>query len=837
MAAFTNLSYCPNNEDIWILWENHGLSACLAYTLFSSILFIWVVTGGSIEWWIYRKYGSPLDHRVTTVRPLYNVQLILTWLLIILLATQVLVSILGVDSSGLSGYQLFWMSLTILSWLFSLHLVRLERTLVLPSVPTGGHGLILLIFWTLALMSESVLFVNLNSPVWFFKLANHKDQIMLGLFISRYLVTLSLFLLGLHAPAIPRQEDYLLGGHIPYTLHISDPPSSTWAGFRSKCVKLFPFLWPRGNLRLQFAVILCMLTLLAGRVINPVIPIVQKYIVDGLSTSNGHSKQFLWKDILLYSSLSFLGQGANSIFANFRSFLWISVQQFSTKKVQVELYGHLHQLSLGWHLSRKTGEILKVLDRGTSSVNTLLSFLLFNIIPAFADIAIAFVFFSYQFNIWFGLIVLVTMITFLAATIFLTEWRTKYRREMNRLDNAAQQRGVDALLNFETVKYYNAEEREIELYSSCVDEYQVAEWSSSSSLCLLNVVQSGVITSGTLTGSLLCAYLIYKDEQNLTAGDYVLFITYIMQLYSPLNFLGTYYRMIQRSFIDMENMFELLDNQPEVVDVPDAKDLQLDQGCVEFRDVCFSYDKERQILKNVSFVVPHGQTVALVGTTGSGKSTLLRLLFRLYEADSGCIMIDGQNISLVKQHSLRSHIGVVPQDTVLFNASIRENIRYGRIAASDEEVEAAATAAEMHESILLMPQGYESIVGERGLKLSGGEKQRVAIARTILKAPDIVLLDEATSALDTNTERNIQRALAEVVTNKTSIVVAHRLSTIVNADHIIVLHHGEIVEQGNHQELLNFNQRYAAMWNQQQQEETDENSKDDNSQRPGTSGQ
>uniref|UniRef100_A0A3Q2WT68 ATP binding cassette subfamily B member 6 (LAN blood group) a n=1 Tax=Haplochromis burtoni TaxID=8153 RepID=A0A3Q2WT68_HAPBU len=379
----------------------------------------------------------------------------------------------------------------------------------------------------------------------------------------------------------------------------------------------------------------------------------------------------------------------------------------------------------------------------------------------------AIIYFSALFNAWFGLIVFICMTLYLTLTIIITEWRTKYRREMNQMDNTAKSRAVDSLLNFETVKYYNAENYEVGRFEGAILKYQESEYKTQASLALLNQTQNAIIGAGLLAGSLLCAYFV--TEGKFLVGDYVLFGTYIIQLYTPLNWFGTYYRMIQTSFIDMENMFQLFEEDQEV------------------------------------------------GPSGSGKSTIIRLLFRFYDVQGGCIHIDGQDISKVKQTSLRSHIGVVPQDTVLFNDTIRENIRYGRTTANDQEVEEAALAADIHDKIMTFPDGYDTQVGERGLKLSGGEKQRVAIARTILKAPQIILLDEATSALDTQTERNIQASLAKVCANRTTVVVAHRLSTIIAADQILVVNEGRIAERGRHEELLQKGGLYADMWLKQQQ--------------------
>nr|XP_009943607.1 PREDICTED: ATP-binding cassette sub-family B member 6, mitochondrial [Opisthocomus hoazin] len=452
--------------------------------------------------------------------------------------------------------------------------------------------------------------------------------------------------------------------------------------------------------------------------------------------------------VCIYVGLKFLqggGAGSTGFVSNLRTFLWVWVQQFTNRQVQVQLFAHLHGLSLRWHLG-----------------------------------------------------------------LFITEWRSRFRRDMNARDNEAKSRAVDSLLNFETVKYYNAESYEVNRFNDAIVKYQVSEWKANASLGLLNQTQNLVIGLGLLAGSLLCAYFVTEDK--LQVGDFVLFGTYIIQLYTPLNWFGTYYRMIQNCFVDMENMFELFNEEQEVKDAVNAGDLRLEAGRIEFENVHFSYVDGKEILQDVSFSVMPGQTLALVGPSGSGKSTIIRLLFRFYDVRGGCIRIDGQDITQVKQASLRAHIGVVPQDTVLFNDTIANNIRYGRILATDQEVQEAAQAADIHSRILSFPDGYNTQVGERGLKLSGGEKQRVAIARTILKGPRIILLDEATSALDTETERNIQASLAKVCAHRTTIVVAHRLSTVVGADQILVLKDGRIVERGRHEELLQKGGVYAGMW-------------------------
>ncbi|KAA3676166.1 ATP-binding cassette, subfamily B (MDR/TAP), member 6 [Paragonimus westermani] len=477
------------------------------------------------------------------------------------------------------------------------------------------------------------------------------------------------------------------------------------------------------------------------------------------------------------------------------------------------LFQHI-RLSLQWHLSRKTGEMLRIMDRGTASISNVLSYMLFNIVPTVVDILIGVVYFVVMFNIWYGVLVFITMAVYVVATVLVTEWRAKIRRKMNLLDNQKNTKAVDALLNFETVKYFNAEQFEVNRFKDAFHEYQRAEWWTTTTLNLLNTVQCVTIVLGLMVGTLLCAMDVV--EGRLTVGDFVLFYAYMIQLYSPLSLFGTYYRLLQTSVVDMENMFELLEQQADVQDLDNAPDLQVSGSEIEFKNVSFHYAKERPILKNVSFRVPSGRTVALVGQSGAGKSTIVRLLFRFYDVIEGEVLIDSQNVRYVTQSSLRQVIGVVPQDTVLFNETIRYNVRYGRQAATDEEVEQAAMSSDIHERILEFPQGYDTVVGERGLKLSGGEKQRVAIARNILKNPCILMLDEATSALDTNTERNIQSSLSKISRNRTTLVVAHRLSTIVNADEILMMHQGEIVERGTHAQLLEIpNGRYAALWRAQ----------------------
>ncbi|XGW16943.1 hypothetical protein V3C99_001963, partial [Haemonchus contortus] len=594
---------------------------------------------------------------------------------------------------------------------------------------------------------------------------------------------------------------------------------STWSNFSRKITLILPYVWPKKSLSLQLRVAFCLFLLLFGRLINVALPLYSKWIVDELA----QPETFHYSLIYISALLKFLqGNGAMGGFLNtMRSYLWIPIQQYTTRELEVELFAHLHSLSLRWHLSRKTGLVLRVMDRGTSSVNSILNYILFNIVPTIADIVIAVVFFFSTFNFYFGGIVLVTMIVYLVMTIYVTEWRTKFRRDMNEKENASSAIATDSLLNYETVKYYGNEMYEVDRFRLAIESFQLAEWRSNASLALLNFLQNGTIGIGMTAGSVLVAYLVVVDHE-LTVGDYVLFTTYILQLYSPLNFFGTVYRTIQKSFIDMENMFDLMNEEADVRDTPHAVEYEPTNGQIVVKDLTFAYNENRVVLNDISFEVGSGQSIAFVGPSGGGKSTLIRLLFRLFDCPDGSIFFDGKDIRHLKLRSLRQQIGIVPQDTVLFNDTIRYNIRFGRPSATDEEVYEAAKAAMIHDKIMSLPEGYETMVGERGLKLSGGEKQRVAIARTILKKPQFIFLDEATSALDTNTERAIQRCLEELCASRTGVVVAHRLSTIVNVDCIMVLQHGRIVERGRHAELLAAKGVYYQMWESQNGNQSDE---------------
>ncbi|KAJ9074661.1 ATP-binding cassette-type vacuolar membrane transporter Hmt1, variant 3 [Entomophthora muscae] len=586
---------------------------------------------------------------------------------------------------------------------------------------------------------------------------------------------------GLHTVGyrvVPQDEE---SGRVPEAP--ATPPKKTLV---QQFKKVLPYMWARDNTKLQIYVGLAFGLLLAGRIIGPMTPFQYKVIVDALSYAESNPDSqisgALWRAVLVYGILRLL-QGGNGLISSAQSWVLIPINQFTTRKVSIDMFSHLHDLSLDFHIKRKTGEILRVMDRGTSSVVSLMNYVVFSIFPTIADILIAVVLLYFYFDITYSMIVFVAMGLYMWATISITEWRTKFRRAMNEYNNNVNGIAVDSLLNFETVKYFGAENFEVTRYDNAMQEYLRADLKNSASLPILNLVQNFILTLALLAGSLLCSYEVTTGTKKV--GDFILFNSYLLQISVPLNFFGTLYRMIQQNFIDMEKMLELLEVNQSVSDHYAAAPLASPQGEVVFDHVCFSYTKDSSTLEDLSFTVPSGKTVALVGPSGGGKSTILKLLFRFYDVDSGAIRIDGQDISKLTQSSLRKAIGVVPQDTVLFNDTIRYNIRYGNPNASDWEVEYAAKMAQIHERILSFPQGYDTIVGERGLRLSGGEKQRVAIARTFLKDPKIVLLDEATSALDTATERQIQESFNLITENRTTLVIAHRLSTVVNADIIL----------------------------------------------------
>ncbi|XP_012267076.2 ATP-binding cassette sub-family B member 6 [Athalia rosae] len=823
------MTFCPPNISFFEIWVNHGMSKCFMETVNTSLISFCLLLFGTIQLWMYRKYSTEMDGNLLPKSRLYNIQKILLYFMPVLSLVRLILQATVLYDKTIYGYMILSTILKTITYPYSVHILRVERYKLLPSVPTKGHGLVLLGFWTLNFIAENLVIINIGRLEWWFHLNSLSDQVEMSLFVLRYTTSLLIFALGLKAPGISgnsvgeyRSINDDTSQRLRFRQNRLDENSSTWRNAWHKIKTLSPFLWPKKDFLLQFRVLFCFLLLALGRVINLYVPIYNKKIVDSVTDV---PIQFRWDLVLIYVGFKFLqggGTGGMGLLNNLRSFLWIRIQQFTTREVEVELFRHLHGLSLRWHLGRKTGEVLRIMDRGTDSINNLLNYILFSIAPTIIDIIVAVVFFVSSFNKWFGLIVFTTMVLYIAATIGVTEWRTKFQRRMNLADNAQKARSVDSLLNFETVKYYGAEAYEVQSYKEAILKYQVEEWKSMITLNILNTIQNVIVCGGLLAGSLLCLHMVV-DGQGLTIGDYVLFASYIIQLYVPLNWFGTYYRAIQKNFVDMENMFELLREEQEVIDAPGAGPLIIKRGGVEFSNVSFSYTPERMVLRNISFVAPAGKTIALVGPSGAGKSTIMRLLFRFYDVEQGAIMIDGQNLKTVTQDTLRKAIGVVPQDTVLFNNTIKYNIQYGKVDAPEADVIAAAKNADIHERIMTFPEFYETMVGERGLRLSGGEKQRVAIARTILKAPKIVLLDEATSALDTQTERTIQSALNRVCANRTTIIVAHRLSTIIHADEIFVIKDGEIVERGRHEELISYGGVYHDMWQAQLQNDQEHN--------------
>ncbi|MFD0909064.1 ABCB family ABC transporter ATP-binding protein/permease [Ruegeria arenilitoris] len=586
-----------------------------------------------------------------------------------------------------------------------------------------------------------------------------------------------------------------------------DERKSGWLTIR----KVAPYLWPEDEPWVKRRVVFAMAMLVLAKLIAVYTPILYKGAVDALAGEGVPPLALGAVGLTVaYGVARMLTVG----FQQLRDALFAPVGQRALRALALETFQHIHQLSMRYHVTRRTGGLSRIIERGVKGVEFLLRFLLFSIGPLILELLLVAVVLMWLFDVWYLVVVAVTIALYIWFTFTVTEWRVKLRREMNDQDTEANQRAIDSLLNFETVKYFNAERREAERYDVSMKAYAQAALKTAYSLAFLNFGQSFLITCGLIGVMVLAA--IGVQNGSLTVGDFVMVNAYMIQITVPLNFLGTVYREIRQALVDMGQMFQLLEQPAEVVDKPDAKPLQITEGRVELDDVHFGYDPDREILRGVSLVVPGGQTVAIVGATGSGKSTIGRLLFRFYDVTEGALRIDGQDVRDVTQESLHAAIGVVPQDTVLFNDTIRYNIAYGREGASQTEIEAAAKAAQIHDFITSLPEGYETKVGERGLKLSGGEKQRVGIARTLLKNPPILLLDEATSALDTDTEQDIKDALARAGEGRTVITIAHRLSTIAEADQIVVLEKGEIIERGTHDELLRREGRYAQLWNRQQ---------------------
>jgi ABC-type transport system involved in Fe-S cluster assembly fused permease/ATPase subunit len=579
---------------------------------------------------------------------------------------------------------------------------------------------------------------------------------------------------------------------------------------------LWAYMWPEGRPDLRLRVGLAIGALLASKVATTLVPFAYKGIIDSLDGTTPDSALILGIAVPVALVIAYvLGNIIDAGFQQLRDVLFASVGQHAVRKLALETFHHMHRLSLRFHLQRRTGGLSRVIERGTKGIETIVRFAMLNIAPTIVEFVVVAVIFVWMFGISYLGVLVVMIWAYLYFTIKASNWRIAIRRQMNDSDTDANGKAIDSLLNFETVKYFSNEKMEAARFDKAMEGYERSAIRIWTSLGFLNFGQAVIFYGGFLVISIMAVLGVM--DGTLTLGDFVLLNTFLMQIYRPLNFIGFVYRELRQGLTDIEEMFKLLDRDPEIVDEPGAKPLAIDGPVIRFEDVTFHYDADRPILKGVSFEVPAGKTLAIVGPTGAGKSTISRLLFRFYDVTGGRITIDGQDLRAVTQESLRSAIGMVPQDTVLFNDTIGYNIEYGRPGASAEDIREAARMAQVGGFIETLPQGYETPVGERGLKLSGGEKQRVAIARTILKAPSILILDEATSALDTKTERDIQTALDEVSRNRTTLVIAHRLSTVVNADEIIVLRDGQIAERGNHMALLQKAGLYAQMWNRQRE--------------------
>ena len=598
-----------------------------------------------------------------------------------------------------------------------------------------------------------------------------------------------------------------------HALSATVPPPAATAGAAPRSdwgtlAKLLPYLW-----QYRWRVGTALAFLIAAKVANVSVPVLLKNLVDSLSFKPGDPQALLVVPIGLVVAYGAL-RLSTSLFTELRELIFAKATEGTSRSISLQVFRHLHALSLRFHLERQTGGMTRDIERGTRAVHSLISYSLYSIIPTLIEVTLVLTLLAVKFDVWFAGITVVALVLYISFTITVTEWRTQFRKQMNELDSSAHSRAIDSLLNYETVKYFNNEDFEARRYDENLERLRRASLKSQSTLSMLNTGQQMIIAVALVL--MLWRATLGVTEGRLTLGDLVMINAFMIQLYIPLNFLGVIYREIKQALTDLDKMFTLLEKNREVDDVPGARGLVVSEGHVRFEHVNFAYDPARPILRDVSFDIPPGKTVAVVGPSGAGKSTLARLLYRFYDINSGAITIDGQELRSVTQSSLRAAIGIVPQDTVLFNDTVEYNIAYGRPGASHDEVVAAASAAHIHAFIAATPKGYETMVGERGLKLSGGEKQRVAIARTLLKNPPVLIFDEATSALDSANERAIQAELRSVSQGKTALVIAHRLSTVVDAHEIVVLEAGRVVERGAHAELLARGGRYAEMWRLQQ---------------------
>ncbi|MBA3058070.1 MAG: ABC transporter ATP-binding protein/permease [Gammaproteobacteria bacterium] len=585
-------------------------------------------------------------------------------------------------------------------------------------------------------------------------------------------------------------------------------PRSDWATLK----RLFPYLW-----EYKWRVMAALAFMVGAKTANVGVPLLLKQLIDTMNPKGGIDATAL----LVVPAALLLGYGllrlSTTLFAELRELVFAKATEGASRTISLQVFRHLHALSLRFHLERQTGGLTRDIERGTRAVNSLISYSLYSIIPTLIEVTMVLTYLAVKFDIWFALITVIALVFYIGFTVTVTEWRTQFRKVMNELDSKAHSRAIDSLLNFETVKYFNNEEFEARRYDENLKNYRLASLKSQRTLSLLNTGQQLIIATGLVA-------MLWRATQgvvagHMTLGDLVMVNAFMIQLYIPLGFLGVLYREIKQSLTDLDKMFTLMEREREIADVPGAQPLAVDGASVSFKHVHFAYDPARPILHDISFEIPAGKTVAVVGPSGSGKSTLARLLFRFYDVQQGQILIAGQDIKQVTQASVRQAIGIVPQDTVLFNDTVEYNIAYGQPGATREQVIDAARSAHIHNFISATPKGYDTMVGERGLKLSGGEKQRVAIARTLLKNPPILIFDEATSALDSANERAIQAELQSVAQNKTTLVIAHRLSTVVDAHEILVMEAGRILERGTHAQLLGSGGRYAQMWALQQSSE------------------
>jgi len=574
---------------------------------------------------------------------------------------------------------------------------------------------------------------------------------------------------------------------------------------------LFPFLWPNKRSDLRKRVSLALICLILAKVASVYTPLILGRSVDSLTELSSGVNLLMLIPIALIISYGVV-RIASLTFEGMRDALFSKVSQHAIREVTLTIFKHLHSLSLQFHLNRQTGALSKFIDRGTKGIDFLLRYVIFNVVPTFIEIILVSIILLNLYGYFYALITIITITIYVILTFAITQWRVQFRRDMNNADNSVSTKMIDSLLNFETVKYFNNENHEFNRLDVSLKKYELAANKSRHSLSLLNIAQIIVIMSGITIMLVMTAFGIRSND--ISIGGFVVINAYMLQLYQPLNFLGSVYREIQQSLVDMENMFNLLDEKSKVKD--SLKQLKINSKTeIKFSNISFGYDERRTVIKDISFEVPNGKKVAIVGPTGAGKSTISRLLFRFYDPTNGSIYINDENINSISQHSLRKIIGVVPQDTVLFNDTIHYNISYGDPKASEDDIISAAKNADIHNFVISLPDGYETIVGERGLKLSGGEKQRVAIARTFLKNPKILFFDEATSALDSSTEKEIQKNLENMSKDKTTLIIAHRLSTAAYADNIIVLDKGSIIEQGSHNYLLDLKGKYFEMWEKQ----------------------